>query len=491
MPLVTRRLLTVSRLTFVVFVGLALMSPSWRVGPFTWWPIWLSPMLAGRPAAIGLLSLLPFLVVFLWLAGCVYLFLATRNRWVASGNSVPSSSALPSRKCGSLQDFWNKRPGQAIVPLAGLSLLTLSSLDWATDWRTLTQLTGLLLFWFVFLLSLYEKQGLLLPTISLIVAVQSGAAVLQFLLQRDLGLAFWGELELDPAISGASVLWARGRPWLRGYGLTAHPNVLGAMLAVLLLWLLAAYGWSNGRRRAWLTVVITSGLLGLFVTFSRAAWLGFAIGAMLDFGFWFSADRSKIQNPKSKTLLMVLPAALLLLLFGDLAAGRFLALDTPGESESISQRMEDMRLALALIARQPWQGVGAGNYLTAALPLNPTAETVHNVPLLVAAELGLPGLFLWLWLVLTPFRFWILDFGFWRCLLNFTTETRGPPRRLRWKLSPASHLPRASLRLALLLSPWLAMVVIGLFDNSLWLSAGWRGAMLFGLLAAGAVGGNR
>jgi hypothetical protein len=34
------------------------------------------------------------------------------------------------------------------------------------------------------------------------------------------------------------------------------------------------------------------------------------------------------------------------------------------------------------------------------------------------------------------------------------------------------------------LAMWLAMVVVGLFDVSLWMTVSWRAAMLFAMLAA-------
>ncbi len=121
-------------------------------------------------------------------------------------------------------------------------------------------------------------------------------------------------------------------------------------------------------------------------------------------------------------------------------------MDAPSEAQSLNQRLADARLALELITDHPLSGVGLGSYTDAAQEVNPDAARVHNVLLLVTAELGLPGLLFLLWLLLSPFTF----------------------RPLR----------------AMAIAPWVAMLIIGLFDTTLWLTSNWQTAVLFGLLAA-------
>src|SRR4029078_132148 len=78
--------------------------------------------------------------------------------------------------------------------------------------------------------------------------------------------------------AGASVIaTADGSRWLRVYGLTAHANILRGVIAIrpLLLATLA-----EGARRWMLLrlVVFAAGVAVLFLTFSRSAWIGFAVG---------------------------------------------------------------------------------------------------------------------------------------------------------------------------------------------------------------------
>jgi hypothetical protein len=137
-------------------------------------------------------------------------------------------------------------------------------------------------------------------------------------------------------------------------------------------------------------------------------------------------------------------AVLFLWLHHDLVAGRFLHLETPLEARSISDRRRDADLAIQLIRQHPWRGVGVRNYLAAVRAIEPDSRTVHNVLLLTAAELGLPGAALWLWLALSG-------------LLH--------PLSAAWL-------------------PWSAMLVTNLFDIALSMTNSWYATVVFALLAA-------
>ena len=120
------------------------------------------------------------------------------------------------------------------MPLAGLTVLGTLSLD-TGNFRHVFIYGGMYaVAWLVYLVVLNERPHLLVP-IAAVLFIQGAVAAGQFLAQRDLGLVPLGELPLHPAHEGNSVLLARGQPWLRAYGLTIHPNLLGALLAALLL----------------------------------------------------------------------------------------------------------------------------------------------------------------------------------------------------------------------------------------------------------------
>jgi O-antigen ligase len=356
------------------------------------------------------------------------------------------------------------------LPFAALSLLGLLSLQWPPTANTYFYLTMLVAAWLLYLYLINERPRLTVA-IGLLLLIQSSIAIAQFFLQHEVGLAAVGEVVLDLDVEGTSVLWGRGRNWLRGYGLTTHPNILGAMLCTcLLLFLPQLKAWSRWTLTQQLFFMLSAliGLAGLFITFSRAAWLAFAVGSL----FWLlgrlAKQRRQAEAEQAKTvvaprlllvaLILMLPTLWLFLTYSDLALGRFLNLESPLETTSIRERVGSAELSLRLIATHPWFGVGLGQYLEEATEIDSSATRVHNIPLLIAAELGVIGLLLWLWLVLAPFWRW------WRPTAD-----------------PSDH---ASLLSPAQLAPWVAMIVLNLFDTTLWLGENWQTALLFIVLAA-------
>ena len=104
----------------------------------------------------------------------------------------------------------------------------------------------------------------------------------------------------------------------------------------------------------------------------------------------------------SMALAVVLAVGLMAVIYGDAVVGRAVALETPVESRSLWERERDTEIAARLLADRPLTGVGLGRYLSHARAVDRWAETVHNIPLLMGAELGLPGVLLWLVLLVAP-----------------------------------------------------------------------------------------
>jgi len=415
---------------FLIFVTLVLVSPSITSGPLNWLPVVRVTGIDEAPVELGPLTLLPGLALILW----------------ALARAV-KRPARPWR--------WG-RPG-ITLPLTGLTLLMLLSLEPTLNRRTALAALTLGLLWWVYLFTVNERPELSIP-LALVIVIQGSVALAQFATQADLGLnALMGESSLDPEVSGTCVLFAQGQRWLRAYGLSGHPNQLGALLAVLLLLLIEDVIQSRGWAQAWFTLVASIGLLGLLTTFSRAGWLAFGVGLsgwLLSRLIHRHRQRDAVERSPllelaqgwrhhAPLLVPVVLALLFLLLHLDLVTSRFLHLDTPIEARSFTDRQVDANLALALIRKHPWRGVGIRNYLVAIRAIEPDSRVVHNVLLLAAAELGLPGAALWLWLSLTG---------------------------LSRPLSPAW-------------APWVAMLIAGLFDVALFPINNWHATIAFGLLA--------
>jgi hypothetical protein len=57
--------------------------------------------------------------------------------------------------------------------------------------------------------------------------LQAVVGVGQAWLGHSIGLSWLGEADLDPSVRGTSIVESGGQRFLRAYGLTVHPNVLG------------------------------------------------------------------------------------------------------------------------------------------------------------------------------------------------------------------------------------------------------------------------
>lgn len=470
-----------------ILLALATHSSHWRTGPFTWLPVLdLPPIIQAvaraapraadqAPMRIGALTLLPLAWGLSWLA--------LRMHGTAK---QPSPVARGRRR----HWRWGRRcftlPFLGITTLSLLGLLAYFILPQRTaDGPALSpglesiafQLLAMAVAWIVYLYVVNERPRIIAP-LAIVILVQGAVAIGQFVHQQDLGLAWLGEEALDPAVRGVSVLYAQGTRWLRAYGLTGHPNLLAALLAPLVLLLLpAAKRARDGWPRVALSYTVVVGIGALLVTVSRGAWLAFLLGLVV----WVFAETSASSLPvpcssneqaslklvtarasKAWPFMLALCGALILFAlvhYRDLVLSRFLFLDTAIEARSLTERWRDTGIAWKLIQEHPLTGVGPGAYFLSARAIDPSARVVHNVPLLVTAELGLLGGLFWLWLAVGPLL----------CRIHSWTRS--------------SRLPRVRLCLPVHAGAWVAFVVMGLFHNVPWITTSLRTAILFGVLA--------
>lgn len=385
------RLRHVSQWLFGLMLFLLLVNhASASGGLFAWLPLPLPTAVFGQNWQIGLLTLLPILIGLLWL-----IRIKTEHREV-----------FDKRHCvaGTSRRFsWGETA--VTLPLALFSLFILSQLT-----PSMIHYLALLgLCWFIYLFLLNNptwKQKNLWIILASVLLVQGSVGVAQFMAQREVGLPLLGEPTLNVLVEGTSVAQRGSQNWLRAYGLNSHPNQLGLLLMALCLLIWPSRHLARGGWRWLFWLGLTAGMAGLLVSLSRSAWLGLALG-----GIVYGLPRVTAGRLLRRELLLplaVLAAGVLLftLAYGDVLAGRLLALDSPLESRSLWERQRDTGLAVQLIGQRPFQGVGLGEYVAAAGSLDGSAVIVHNVPLLLGAELGLFGLALWL-------LFWL--WPLWQC----------------------------------------------------------------------------
>ena len=232
--------------------------------------------------------------------------------------------------------------------------------------------------------------------LGLLVHVAVGIA--QAITQGNIGLWWLGELRIRPAPPWSTITDG-GWQFLRVYGLSPHPNVLAGHFAIGLV---LCWGLAFGRRpieRVRVVVTWAALFVALLLTFSRSGLLG-AVVAMTVSAIWMSRTGVSRSIARLGSGLVVC-AAIMIALFvwtlrSHLPAGSTL-IDLLLRPDGTTERFGLMGTALRLLADHPLGGVGARNFSSATRAITPdqtVLDSVHNVPMLIGAELGLAGLVL-------------------------------------------------------------------------------------------------
>ncbi|MBU3956935.1 O-antigen ligase family protein [Patescibacteria group bacterium] len=255
--------------------------------------------------------------------------------------------------------------------------------------------------------------------LSLAVVYSSLIAIFQFVKQASLGGIFWwlGERNFNIITPGIAKAIINGRLVLRPYATFSHPNVLAGFFLVAIILLLGNFkltnqlinklkkNWSIGIY--WILVFILA-LIGLVLSFSRATWL---IGLLVGFGLVTRSWWGKKRRVAGLIFLLVLIGVFYY---------RF-ALPLSGQ-ETLTQRFSLAQIAIEMIKASPLAGVGLNNFIP-RLPdywqqfgMTYWLQPVHNVFLLIAAETGLVGLLIFLWLLVLIYKR-LLVTGHWSLIV--------------------------------------------------------------------------
>ncbi len=196
-------------------------------------------------------------------------------------------------------------------------------------------------------------------------------------------------------------------------GIAGQPNMLGAFF-VYYMFLFAGFWTLNwGKGKYWLLLVpFLLCFRGIQVTFSRGAYLAFAVGA-LGLGFF---------RHKLLWTLMLIGAVSAVLNPWMLPEGIAYRIESTFQKDQVRDIYEESELvntldtsahtrleiwggAIEMIKEHPLQGVGYGAfpYLIRRYVSSVKAIDAHNSYLLIAAEMGIPTLIVFLWIVAIVF----------------------------------------------------------------------------------------
>lgn len=208
------------------------------------------------------------------------------------------------------------------------------------------------------------------------VSIQGMFGVVQVLRGASLGLGFLGESQVVSGMQGSSFITLGGRVFLRAYGTFSHPNIFAGFLILAIL-----LGIACSRKFSGLGISLTIlSFSFLAITFSRSAFLVGLLILLILLARSVSRVRSKAFS--------VSP-----LLFLE----RFRNL-IKGSDNSWTERVALFRASMEVIKENFFLGTGVGNFVKAMGEYSPRTskgilllQPVHNIFVLVFAELGLFG----------------------------------------------------------------------------------------------------
>jgi O-antigen ligase len=279
--------------------------------------------------------------------------------------------------------------------------------------------------------------------------IQSIIGLLQFFSQTSLGLYRLGESHLGPTVVGAAKIIVNNQAFIRGYGTFPHPNLLAVLLIVSILISIYSFLNSTWKNQIWWGIAIFVNILGLTVTFSRAAFLALAIGLIIFFGilgkilfldfmekikfsnsrFSTSSNNTYDQDAIKNNLIMVIVIVIVSSAFSFLLFRPYLISRAVVKDNTLSERILFNQIGLNMIKHNPVFGVGAGESVLhmeqySTVKLEPwQKQPIHNYFLLSAAELGIPGALILIWILISHF-FLILNLNILKLFRNWKLEIR-------------------------------------------------------------------
>ncbi|MGE5392340.1 MAG: O-antigen ligase family protein [Candidatus Saccharibacteria bacterium] len=228
---------------------------------------------------------------------------------------------------------------------------------------------------------------------------QAVIAILQFHVQHGLGLTWLGEYVSPLGTPGLATIDVLGQKVLRAYGTFSHPNVLAGFLTVSFIAGLDLVSRGTIRTKLFVSLGILTLIFGLFLSFSRAAWLAAALSTIAYF-YQFLKTRNYL-TAKIMTILLIVSCGTIWLGFHDFIVSRATDLNN---SKAVSYRTDFNAQAVTIWRQYPFTGAGLNNYVPALETMKPGLagwqyQPPHNIFLLLGVETGIIGSLLLLVLV--------------------------------------------------------------------------------------------
>jgi len=291
----------------------------------------------------------------------------------------------------------------------------------------------------------YQSKKLLKRFFQIIISVsiiQSIIAIIQFLMQRSIGLIWLKESIISQDILGVAKIIFNGHPYIRAYGLFPHPNILGGFLVASIMISISYYklfhveqfdGFKKYLKTCFknfrfITIVprgticmvsiISIQGLALLLTFSKSAIIGLFIGffylgikkcstPVQMFHVEHSTGRAwnifsvfKMNSAYKKVFLILIILILtLIILRPDIYSLLF---------KSLQERSFYLNVSRGTFLSHPLIGIGSGQFVINMQSIAGIQtwqyQPVHNVFLLVLNEFGIIIFFMFLYFIYKMFH---------------------------------------------------------------------------------------
>lgn len=268
-------------------------------------------------------------------------------------------------------------------PLVGLALWTLVSSAFSMDpFESFKRDRQLLLYLIVPMTMMLARGSRAAATANVIIALGAAGALVGIVQYAALG---YDNLHQRP------------------HGLLGHYMTYSGML-MLVICTAAAQLLFRDRDWVWPAVAVPALLVALVATYSRNAWVGAVLAIV-----------TLLMFRRMWKLLAILPVAIVLFVLVAPTGIRSRAMSGFDPNDATNRdRIAMLKSGKAMIADHPWTGVGPNMVPKAYIEKYKTPDAVdpedkpndtrahlHNVPVQLAAERGLPALALWLVFVVT------------------------------------------------------------------------------------------
>ncbi len=234
--------------------------------------------------------------------------------------------------------------------------------------------------------------------------IQSTLGLYQFVTQNTFAQKLLGISHHDIWRGGTAIINTADERWLRIYGAMPHPNIFGGLLLCGLL--LSLYLYITTKKSSTITHIFLLASIALtttsiVLTFSRITWITAIISIIVLIIFIFTSHHYNTRKLLAPGLLIITTT---LLLFGTLHHVLFSRVthDTTYSHNSISDRHLYIQHATQIIEKKPILGAGLSNYTNTVLYINNHEQPiwhyqpVHNIYILILAEIGIIGLILFI-----------------------------------------------------------------------------------------------